>query len=643
MSTDSKPPQSIIDLTGHVIASSLQAGVEYQLRGLLGEGGMGSVYSAQRRSAQGSSVAAFKILRPDVVMMSGKEAELTIRKEAVALGRLNEQIPPTPHVVRMLDTGSLNLVVHQRAVELPWIALEYVSGGAEGTTLHDRVSYAQQVSGHALAPSRAAVVIEHVGIGLEAVHREGVIHRDLKPGNVLCAGFGPTEVFKISDFGIARPEGLDATFGSVLLGTPGYVAPEQAFPDHGLTGPWTDVFSFAALVFHVLTGERYFHAKNLVHAMMLARASERRRLSECPGLSRELADQRSTCEELDRLLATATASEPKDRPATAQLLAQSLVAVLRRAGTAPRLQSLPPSTLSPRASSEIREWTVVHGGEPGRAVKRAGWDGDGHCLALTSYGLEYWNGTLWSACGGAIGFGAQALSVVAPISAGVWVLAGGEGRAFIYRAGDVAEPLREWNPDYTFTAAAGNPEDVAVFVAHRQAGPPVLLGMTGRRWMRPMPLAFAGAVSDITRISDTDFLVCGTREDGRGFACSYDPLLWEHGPVVEAAAGLIACSATARDHAIALGLAGAALRVVDGHLVPAGPTPSVDFWAAGIDSAGVGWGGSVGSLWRQPAPGQPWQKSFDAASWNAPFTSIFAEVGRVVAMTRGGAVVEGRR
>lgn len=639
---ESRPPTSLrFEFAGQVIASTHQPGVEYGLRELLGEGGMGSVYFAQRRSPQGSSAAAFKIMRPDLVAAGGQEAELTIRKEAVALGRLNEQIPPTPHVVRMLDAGSLQLSFHARQLIVPWIALEYVSGGIEGTTLHDRVAYSRKMLGHALPPQRAAIVIEHVGIGLEAVHREGVIHRDLKPGNVLCAGFGVSEVFKISDFGIARPKGLDGTFGNVFLGTPGYVAPEQSFPDLGEIGPWTDVFSFAALVFHVLTGESYFHAKNLAHAMMLANGSERRRLTDCAGLSKELADQRGTCEELDRLLATATAADPKQRPASALLLSQALLATLRRAN--PAMHSMPPSTVAPKTAWEIREWSVVHAGEPGRSVRRAGWDGEGHCLALTGHGLEYWNGTSWQLCGGAIGFSAPSLSVVAPVSAGVWVLAGSEGRAFLYRSGDTAEPLPEWNREYAFTGAAGDPLDLAVLVAQRVGSPPVLVGMSARRWMRPMFLRGAGAISDITRISDTRFLVCGTHDDGHGFACIYDPLMWEHGALVDAGAGLVACSAKARDQGICVGLGGAALRVVDGHVVSADAAERVDFWTAGIDSAGVAWAGSVGSIWQQPAPGEPWRKSFEGQGFTAPFTSLFADVGRVVAMTRAGAVLEGRR
>ncbi len=296
-------------------------------------------------------------------------------------------------------------------------------GGAEGTTLHDRVRHSRNAIGQAFAPERAASVLECVGAGLEAVHREGVIHRDLKPGNVLCAGFGTSEVFKISDFGIARPQGLDGTFGNVLLGTPGYVAPEQSFPGHGELGPWTDVFSFASLAFYVLTGENYFQTKSLPHAMMLASSSERRRLTDCVALSPELAAARSTCDELDRLLAAATAGDATRRPASAMVAAQALVSTLRGGLRSSARRSAPPSTVAPRPRSDL-EWNVVHVGEHGRVVRRAAWDGDGHCLALTSFGLEFWNGAVWLPCSSLVDFGAASFGVVVPISQAAGYLRG---------------------------------------------------------------------------------------------------------------------------------------------------------------------------------------------------------------------------
>src|SRR5262249_33828073 len=159
-------------------------------------------------------------------------------------------------VVRFVDTGTV-FVPALRDVELPWIALEYVHGGTEGTTLEHRVTYSVRNTGYAFDPARAAHAIECIAEGLTAIHDASGVHRDLTPGNVLCCGFGASEVLKIADFGIARPSGLQATFGGVVLGTPGYAAPEQSFASDGEVGPSTDVFSFACLAYFALTGEQY--------------------------------------------------------------------------------------------------------------------------------------------------------------------------------------------------------------------------------------------------------------------------------------------------------------------------------------------------------------------------------------------------
>jgi serine/threonine protein kinase len=639
---DSSAPSGRFDFSGQTIRSALQPGVEYQLRGLLGEGGMGAVYFALRVAAEGSSAVALKIVNPDVVAVAGEEALISFRKEAVALGRLNEHTPPTPYVVRLLDTGLVQTSFRKRSLELPWIALEHVHGGAEGTTLHDRVRHSRQALGQAFAPERAASLLECVGAGLEAVHREGVIHRDLKPGNVLCAGFGATEVFKISDFGIARPKGVDATFGNVLLGTPGYVAPEQSFPAHGELGPWTDVFSFAALAFYVLTGENYFQAKSLPHAMVLATNTERRRITDCVALSHELAAARSTCDELDRLLAAATAGDPLRRPASAMVAAQALVSTLRGGLRPSARRSAPPSTVAPKPRSDL-EWNVVHVGEPGRVVRRAAWDGDGHCLALTNRGLEFWNGAGWQPCSTLVDVGTASLGVVVPVSPGSWVLAGAAGRALLYRTGGGVEPLPSAKADLVLSAVSGDPDDLAVFAAHTASGAPALLGMAGRRWMRPHTLPGVAAIADLTRISETCWLVCGAQESGQGFACLYEPLMWEHRALLTTPQPLVACASQARDQAAAVGLQGGAARVVDGHLAAAAASQPVDLWSVDIDGVGNAWAGAVGSLWQQTAPGQPWLQAFATPyAVSSPFTSLFADFGRIVAMTREGAVVEGR-
>lgn len=638
----SDPESSRFNLAGLDVASSVQPGVHYVLRGVLGEGGMGTVYDALRVSSLGTSPVAFKVVNPEVVLATGDEATLSVRKEAVALGRINEQSPPTPYVVRLLDTGTVRATFRRCTVDLPWLALERVHGGAEGTTLHERVRLVCQQVGQAFTVERAIRVIECVGAGLEAVHREGVIHRDLKPGNVLCTGCGASEVFKISDFGIARPSGVNATFGAVLLGTPGYVAPEQCFPDLGPTGSWSDVFSFAALVFFVLTGENYFQAKALPHALALANSGERRRLLDCACLPQELAVMRASSAELDRLLAQATASDPVRRPSSALALAHALVATLRSGLRGSAGRSLPPSTVASPMAARL-EWNQACLGEGSRSVRRAAWDGDGHCLALTGSGLEFWDGSSWLPCSSMVDLTSSALGVVQTYGPGCWVLAGTAGRVLAYQAGQV-QLLPGAKVDVVFTGVAGDPFDLAVFVGHSAAGPPKLFAMAGGRWLRPLELPGVAAIADVARVSETRWLVCGALDDGLGFACWYDPLLWEAGDLITTRRPLIGCAAQVNGHALAVGLGGSAVRLVDGYLTDASVAAlAVDLWSVAVDATGAAWAGGIGALYHQSGPGKTWESVLPGTGrGELPFTSLFADVGRVVGLTRDGSVLEGR-
>jgi hypothetical protein len=80
-----------------------------------------------------------KIIQPAIIAQAGERAEMVVRKEAVALGRLNERIPSCPSVVRLLDAGTTEYTGRGYTLKLPWLALESVHGGPEGTTLEDRV------------------------------------------------------------------------------------------------------------------------------------------------------------------------------------------------------------------------------------------------------------------------------------------------------------------------------------------------------------------------------------------------------------------------------------------------------------------------------------------------------------------------
>src|SRR3954449_8620170 len=137
---------------GQVLESALQPGVSYSLQHKLGEGATAVAYLAKRHGPDGEWPAVIKIIQPHIVKDSNERALTIIKKEAVALGRLNERVPPTPFVVRLLDTGALPFRSHGRTLQLPFIALEYVHGGVEGTTLEERVEFSLKASGFSFDP-----------------------------------------------------------------------------------------------------------------------------------------------------------------------------------------------------------------------------------------------------------------------------------------------------------------------------------------------------------------------------------------------------------------------------------------------------------------------------------------------------------
>src|SRR5450432_3640018 len=157
MQPASDPPRDLF--VGQVLESAYQPGVSFRLEKKLGEGGTAAAYLARRTSPAGESEAVIKIILPQIAAESDERALTIIKKEAVALGRLNEREPPTPFVVRLLDTGAVPFRSHGRVLQLPFIALEYVHGGLEGATLEDRVDYSLKATGFAFDPERAARVI----------------------------------------------------------------------------------------------------------------------------------------------------------------------------------------------------------------------------------------------------------------------------------------------------------------------------------------------------------------------------------------------------------------------------------------------------------------------------------------------------
>lgn len=314
-------------LIGASLESIATEGVRYKLERALGEGAHSVVFEAERSGSDGSRTVVVKVLRPRAVRELGALAAPSVAKEVAALKMLSNRIPATPYVVAFLDSGTIS--TGERSLALPWIAVEFVSGGLEGVTLRERVANSIRLSGRAFDRARAGNVVHCLTVGMSAIHEAGVIHRDLTPNNVLATGPLGEELYKIADFGLARVASA-TTFGDVLLGTPGYCAPEQSFPEDIGVGPYTDVFGLACTIYFSLTGEKYFEARSIPEMLLRVHQSERRSILGAPRLSEALRSQVETCHEVDAILAHATRRRPHERFQSASELGAALLAVLCR-------------------------------------------------------------------------------------------------------------------------------------------------------------------------------------------------------------------------------------------------------------------------------------------------------------------------
>ncbi len=614
---------------------------------MLGEGGTAFAYFAMREAPDGKSPVVIKVILPSIAIECGDRATMIIQKEAVALGRLNETIPPTPFVVRFLDTGTVEYYRGSTRVDVPWLAIEYVHGGVEGTTLEQRVDYAIRQTGFAFDAHRAACAIDALGTGLNEIHRVGVVHRDFTPGNVLCCGMGSSEMFKISDFGIARPVGLNATFGNMLLGTPGYVSPEQAFQEGVDVGAYTDIFSLACVIYYILTGRHYFSAKTASEALLAAKAGSRRSVRDAEYLWPELRANRAACDAIDVALAKATHADIHQRPSHAKMFTSGIVPWLtdKPRSLRPNRQ-LMDSYMRLRASDTLPGWTwnVRHPPGDDRVITSVAWDGDGHCLATTTTGLIYWNGTDWVTAPTEGLPAPHAVRNVLRTEAGRWIVASDGATLAEYSREGVGEVL--YGPDDTvgFTAVSGSLDDLAVVVGQNATAPPLLYGIAGGHWLKPLPIENASYISAVAQLDEERWLVVGRSTSGTGYAAVYAPLQWEVRPLqLPPMRALISCSSQMdRGIAVAVGGQGVVVRLEPNGMTNVLIEGQPSLTAAAVDALDREWVGTAGRLWASPAGGSQWRLVYEDPAWNAPFVSILADVGIVMAVTVDGGMLESR-
>ena len=201
----------------------------YRLDGELGRGGMGVVYAAY--DVQHGRAVALKVISPEIVQ--DEEFAARFQREARIAVSLEH-----PHVVPVYETGEEDGAL--------FIAMRRVDGPDLGKVVRDA---------GALSLERVVRLTRQIGLALDAAHAEGLVHRDVKPGNVLLAGTDDEEHAYLTDFGLAREAASDSglTNTGQWMGTADYVAPEQI--EGGTVSARTDVYSLGCVVFELLTGD----------------------------------------------------------------------------------------------------------------------------------------------------------------------------------------------------------------------------------------------------------------------------------------------------------------------------------------------------------------------------------------------------
>ncbi|MEM8873749.1 MAG: serine/threonine-protein kinase [Planctomycetota bacterium] len=313
---------------------------QFQLQRLLGEGAMASVYLAKQDDV--GRPVALKVFRPHAL---GHDALLRFRREVDALGRIEH-----PFVARIFEANIHYDIDLPGKRGLPYIAMEYVDGLPVTHFARERK----------LDTEQRIRLIADIADAVHAAHQKAIVHRDLKPGNVLVADDRNYGTPKVLDFGIARVlEEVDATAAKkdrvqtlhtttgVLLGTLGYMAPEQARGQADKIDTRADVFAIGVMLHELLTGKRPVDTDGLPLTEVL------RRLSDPSIPSPDGVDG-----DLRTILQTALDPEPARRYPSAEALADDLRRTLRHEPITAR----PPTRMYLTRKFVRRNWIPVTAG-----------------------------------------------------------------------------------------------------------------------------------------------------------------------------------------------------------------------------------------------------------------------------------------
>jgi eukaryotic-like serine/threonine-protein kinase len=303
----------------------------YDLGERLGVGGMSTVRLARDRRLERE--VAVKVLAEHLA--EDPQFVARFRREALAAARLVH-----PNIVQVFDFGL------DEPTGRHYIVMEYIRGQSAAEILRER---------SILPVSEALAIVSHACRGLDYAHRNGVVHRDIKPGNLLRSEEG---IVKVADFGIARNLGDESSITQVgsVLGTAAYLAPEQAHGEEA--GPRADLYGLGVVTYQALSGRLPYEAQSLTE---LALKQQR----EAPPLLNQLNPD--VTPQLAAAVDRALALDPRDRFASAEEMRQALADGARGIGPMPDedathvlgAQTAPTSVSSRRDPATVDQPAVV--------------------------------------------------------------------------------------------------------------------------------------------------------------------------------------------------------------------------------------------------------------------------------------------
>lgn len=264
----------MLNLTGQNVGN-------YHLLHKIGDGGMAEVYLAYHSLL--NRHVAIKFIRPELSL--DENFRTRFEREARIAARLTH-----PNIVRIFDFGSFN---HRY-----YLVMEYI----QGVTLKDYLKRIYALN-TLLSLDEIISIISQVGEALDYIHRMGIIHRDIKPDNIMWT---PDGRICLSDFGVARVIGLDGdqTGSGTILGTPAYMSPEHILSDGTRLSPASDIYSLGVILFELIAGKPPFTANTPILVML-------KHLNEpVPDLTTPLLDIPDVLEDVIR---KALAKDPAER------------------------------------------------------------------------------------------------------------------------------------------------------------------------------------------------------------------------------------------------------------------------------------------------------------------------------------------